>query len=140
MILRVGELQGVTEALNRIERNVNVRLRRVMELIGVRTIEYLKSLTTEVRPPATRGGGDRFAHPGHWADRSGHLANSYAWAVEEGPDGFTLRLTNSADYAIQLEQRDGFFVLSGVTDRGGPMQEALRQAVAEVAPSWQVIE
>ena len=110
----------------------------VAEAAGAETIAYLRSLTDEMRPPARRGGQERPAHPGHWADITGQLAASYGWEVESIPGGVRLVLTNGADYAVYLEDRNGFFVLTGVADPGGPVEEQIRAAMAVIAPEWQV--
>jgi hypothetical protein len=80
----------------------------------------------------------RQAHPGHWADVTGQLALAYAWTVTRVGSGVVLVLSNSAEYAAALEARDGYFVLSGVADPGGPVDLALRAAIARVAPDWRV--
>jgi hypothetical protein len=116
----------------------------VAEAIGVETIAYFRSLTNEMRPPARVPGtkattGVRRAHPGHWADVTGQLAASYDHEVERvGKAEVVLSLKNYAEYAAHLEARDGFFVLSGVTDPGGPVEQALRRAVAKHAPGWEI--
>jgi hypothetical protein len=37
-----------------------------------------------------------------------------------------------------VEARDGYFVVSGVTAAGGPVDRALREAIAEIAPGWEM--
>lgn len=87
----------------------------------------------------TLGSGvPRPAHPGHWADITGHLALSYAFSVVPTWNGARLTLSNSAEYAVYLERRNGFYVLSGVTDPGGPVETQLRAAVAVIDPTWEV--
>lgn len=115
------------------------KIRLVMEAVAVETIAYLKSHTAERRPPARRGGPLRPAHPGHWADVTGQLVNSYAWEVNPIDGGTRLVLRNDAEYAVYLEARDGFFVLSGVTDPGGPVEEALVEVCAKIAPEFRVV-
>jgi hypothetical protein len=111
-----------------------------LEATGIKTVEFLRSFTSEVRPPKRGATEPRPAHPGHWADVSSHLALSYGSHVEHGEQGgYRLVMTNSAEYAAALEARDGFFVLSGVTERGGPVEMALREAVASIAPDWTVV-
>jgi hypothetical protein len=133
------EMLGVAEALAKVERDVNAKIPQILDYIGHKTIEYLRSFTSERRPPYYGGGPDRAAHPGHWADRSGQLAASYSHTVSPSGAGWTLTLMNGAEYAAALELREGFFVLGGVTERGGPVEEALRAAVGVVAPGWSVV-
>jgi hypothetical protein len=134
-----GQLDGIAEALAESERDVQDQVRLVLEYIGTQTIAFLRSYTSKTRPPIRQGDPPRRRHPGEWADRSGQLAASYGWEVERLPQGWVLHLTNTAEYAVALEQRDGYYVLSGVADRGGPVEAALRRAIAIVAPDWQVV-
>lgn len=83
--------------------------------------------------------GSRRAHPGHWADRSGQLALSYASEVVEDGDSIILVLSNSAEYAVYVEAHDGFFVLSGVLEDGGPVEQAFRAVAARLAPDWEIV-
>lgn len=127
------------QAIREMVADAETKARKVLESVGIETIAYLRTLTDEMRPPAKPGEGERHAHPGHWADVSGQLALSYAWDVVGLPGyGARLTLSNSAEYAAWLEARDGFFVLSGVTDPGGPLDEALRHAIAAIAPDWEL--
>jgi hypothetical protein len=116
-------------------------LLQALSLTGVEAITYARSLTSELRPPRRRGEGMRRAHPGHWSDITSNLANAYAWSVRLGghvigksaprsvgspisaagarvPEGstLTLELSNSMAYAEMLERRDGYWVLSGLSD------------------------
>lgn len=127
------------QAIRELAISAEEKAKKVLESVGIETVSYLRSLTDEMRPPAKRGEGERQAHPGHWADVTGQLALSYAWDVQGLPGyGARLTLSNSAEYAVYLEARDGFFVLSGVTDPGGPVEQALRQAIAAIAPEWEL--
>ena len=132
-------LDGIAEELARVERDTSEKIRQLLEAVGILTVAFLRSFTSETRPPVRGANTPRPAHPGHWADISGHLALSYDKEVKQSEGGgWLLELSNSAEYAAALEARDGFFVLSGVTDRGGPVEEAVRRAVAQVAPDWTV--
>jgi hypothetical protein len=115
------------------------RVRLVASAVGAETVAFLRSLTSEMRPPARSGGQLRPAHPGHWADVTGDLARAYAWELQLDGETIVLALMNSMAYAATLEARDGYFVLSGVADPGGPVEEALRRAVEKVAPDWRVV-
>lgn len=116
------------------------KIRLVLEAIGVETIAYLRSLTAELRPPVHRGGPNRHAHPGHWADVTGNLANAYGYAVHVVADGAVLVLRNTMEYAAALEAKEGYFVLKGVTERDGPIDRALRHALKTIAPDWELVE
>lgn len=96
-------------------------------VVGNETIAYLRSLTDKMRPPARNGEGPRRAHPGGWADVRGTLAASYSYKVEPTDFGARLTLINTAEYATYLELMDGYYVLSGVGEPGGPIEMILRQ-------------
>jgi hypothetical protein len=115
-----------------------VRMRRLLAIVGQQVVDYLQSLTEEMRPPVRAGGAQRAAHPGHWADVTGELARNYRWHIEDTTTGVRLVLSNETPYAVFLEAHDGFFVLSGVADEGGPVQKAMREVMPQVAPGWEV--
>jgi hypothetical protein len=113
-------------------------MRAVLSEAGRQVIDYLRSLTGEMRPPVEAGGAMRPAHPGHWADVTGALAAGYDFRVEDTNDGVQLVLLNDVGYAVFLEAHDGFFVLKGVADAGGPVSQAMRSVVSEIMPGWEV--
>jgi hypothetical protein len=157
------ELSEIVVDADDVFNNIAQTLEDVAEAVGALTIAYLRSLTNEMRPPIgaqrrmgllglgrgqqgpreaieymSRGkGGPRPAHPGHWADVTGQLALSYSYEVRRTFGGIELVLKNNAEYAMALEAHDGYFVLTGVTEPGGPAEQALRRAVAEIAPGWE---
>jgi hypothetical protein len=132
----------VLEPLLKLQMDEKQKLILILQMVGMQTIAYLRSLTSEMRPPGRKPSGIktgvRRAHPGHWADLSGQLANAYSWEVIDRGNEVVLVLRNSAEYAMWLELRDGFFVLSGVTEPGGPVMKALEVIVPQVAPGWSV--
>lgn len=125
-------------ALRTLVLNEREKARLVLLQVGIETVAYLRSLTDEMRPPAKRGEGERQAHPGHWADVTSVLEKSYGWAVDPLDDGWRLTLSNTAEYAAALEARDGYFVLTGVLEDGGPVEQALRLAARAISPDWEV--
>lgn len=96
-------------------------------VVGNETVAFLRSLTDNMRPPARAGEGMRRAHPGGWADVRGTLAGSYSYKVDPTQFGAKLTLINTAGYAVYLELMDGFYVLSGVGDPGGPVEKILKE-------------
>lgn len=97
----------------------------VMEAVGQAMLQWL-----ETRGPETRG----------WTARSASgLAESYSYKVRKIPGGARLMLRNSKFYGMILEQRDGLFVLTGVTDPGGPVEQKLAEVVAKIAPSMRIV-
>lgn len=138
MIHFTAEKPDVLAAVRALQMSEMEKLALIMERVGYETIAYLRSLTNEMRPPARVGGNSRRAHPGHWADVTSQLANSYTFEVESSDTEVRLILRNDAEHAIYVEAMDGFFVLSGVADPNGPVEQALRRIVPQVAPGWQV--
>jgi hypothetical protein len=137
-----------------------------LEALGIQTIAFLRSLTNEMRPPVRAGEGARHAHPGHWSDITGILANSYGWSLfsrqvkvrfsTDADSGkvsplvkvasaglspispappYTLFLMNTADYAAALESKEGYWVLSGVTE-SGDVERMLRDAIRALPGKW----
>lgn len=96
-------------------------------VIGAETIAFLRSLTNEMRPPARAGEGMRQAHPGGWADVRSTLELSYSYEVQPMEYGARLILMNTAEYAVYLELRDGYYVLAGIEAPGGPIDTILRE-------------
>lgn len=138
MITFTADKPDVQKAIRALRVDARRKIVLVLQQVGLETMAYLRSLTTEMRPPAAGKDNSRRAHPGHWADVTGQLAGSYSWEVEEHGDEVVLVLRNDAAHAIWVEMREGFFVLSGVADPGGPVQQALERIIPRVAPGWQV--
>lgn len=115
------------------------KLALVAEAVGRETIAYLRSYTGETRPALRPGQPNRRAHPGGWADVTQNLSNAYGFEVSETDGAVTLTLLNTMEYAAALEARDGYFVLRGVTDPGGPVEKALREVIPRIAPGWTVM-
>lgn len=144
-----------------VEMRLALKLAHVLEQVGWETIAYLRSIGHGLRPPARPGEPPRSAHPGQWADITSNLANAYRFELYAGgarirwtdagaelrvQGSFTeridfpleLRLINGMEYAAELEARDGYWVLSGVADPGGPLESALRTVLARLAPDMEV--
>lgn len=119
-------------------------MRNVLDALGMETIGHLRSLTSELRPPAVPGEPDRRAHPGHWADITSVLAASYGHAVWPlfggltGEQGIDLALYNSAEYASALDAKDGYYVLQPVLEKGGYAYDKLDDLIGDFAPYIEV--
>lgn len=139
-------------------------LERIFHMVGQETVDYLKSYTDELRPPVRRGAsalsrvqkavtaanraarrrltsvpvGDRPAHPGHWADISHELKNSYGYRVVRTGESIQLIIFNTSGHALYVEAMDGYFVLKGITDADGPLFHKLRAILAQNAPGWRI--
>jgi hypothetical protein len=131
------EMMGLAESFAEIEASTYDKALLMLRETGELTVEYLKSETSERRPPYYAGGPWRLAHPGHWADRSETLRDAYRYTVEIAPPKLNMINDDPGGYGALLEKRVGFFVLSGVTDPGGPLEKALQRAMGVVAPDWQ---
>ena len=133
-----------------------------MEQVGWEAVSYLRSYTGEMVAPVRPGEDPRKGHPGGWSDITGALANHYRfelfasgrrvrWMPEPtGPEGelqsmgvsgtiprypggpCRLEVINGADYAAALESHDGYYVLSGIMDPGGPVEAAVRRAAVAI--------
>jgi hypothetical protein len=160
----VTDQRYLDELAHAVEIEAIERLRLALEQVGQEVVDFLRTLA---EPPEWRPGlarsrrtgklyqpgfigprransrikleGPRRAYPGHWAARSGQLALSYSFEVVVGADSVTLILRNTAEYAFWVEVMDGFYVLSGVMDDGGPVEHALRAIVGRLFPDWRVV-
>lgn len=125
----------------------------LLTFIGEEVITFLRSYTgNEVpehkskipRHPLQEEGkarpepylGTRATHPGGWADVSGDLMRKYKYRVENDGDAWRLSIINNSDHAVYVEAMDGFFVVNGVLDQGGPVHKALIKAMAKITPGW----
>lgn len=118
--------------VRQLETRADDRAFRLLDAAGARTVAFLRSLTAGV----SRDG--RRLHPGGWADRTGETADSFSYRIERRGPGWRLVIENDSRAAVELEEMDGIFVVSGVADPGGPVEQAMRAAVDEVAPGWVV--
>jgi hypothetical protein len=101
-----GVIEGLVPPLKKDAANM-------LEEVGQAMVSWLESRTA-----AERG----------WIAREpGGLANSFFYRVTETPQGAKLRIGNSKFYAVILEHRDGLFVVHGITDPGGPVEEKLTE-------------
>jgi len=123
LTLTVGKPEW-QKAVAAIALTTEAKARLIVESVGKETVAYLKSRTEQDRG---------------WVNRSGELARSYRYSVAEVLGGAALTLYADADHAIYLEARDGLFVLNGITDRGGPIEQALREVCAAIAPEFTVV-
>ncbi len=138
--VRASEPEFLDQVVANVVLDALTKLELVLQQVGQETVDYLRSLTEHTQPgwPDPQG-PPRQAHPGEWADRSGQLAASYGFEVVRTATSVTLRLTNDAEYAFWVEVMDGYFVLSGVTDPGGPVEQAFRTIAARLAPDMAIV-
>lgn len=138
----VLDRRGLQERMRRIQQEGVERLIAVLDRVGERTVEILRSYDGSLgpRPPkkGRRRQDHRPRHPGGWSDVTGRLARSYAYQVMRVGSGVALTILNTDQKATLVEAKDGYFVVSGVTEAGGPVDRALREAIAELAPGWEM--
>lgn len=138
----VLDTQALEQRLVEIRRQSLEKLEQLLHRTGQRTVEILRSYDFTLEPRPTKKGRRRMdhrpRHPGGWADKTGRLARSYGYEVARTANGVALTILNTDAKATLVEARDGYFVVSGVTEAGGPVDRALREAVAELAPGWEV--
>lgn len=136
MIQAIALPMEVRQAVRDLERPLFAKLRVLLRRVGQRTVRYLRSYTGEYRPAAQEGDPTRPEHPGGWADITGRLRKGYRQSVRQyrARGEIVLALKNDVWYAHILEVRDGFWVLQGVAEPGGPVEVAIRDAIAELAP------
>lgn len=138
----------------------------VLDQVGTDVVAWLRSYTNEWRPPASargssvlhrvrdkKGGrsvrmvrapgsgsqGKRRAHPGHWADITGDLKAKYGYRVKRTRNSVRLEIFNESEHAVYVEAMDGFFVVKGMADAQGPIDQRLRAVLRQIAPNWKVM-
>lgn len=131
MIRLKTDLSDLRRNLKLHDREANRRIERLLHDVGRRTIEILRGYTGE-----TKGPSHRPVHPGGWADRTRELRDAYRYEVERASRGWMLVIINDDEKAHLVEDHDGLYVVRGVTHKNGPVYQALRQAMKDIAPDW----
>ena len=152
MRLSINDQQWMRE-FEELEMDERTKLVMMLQGVGFEAVAYLRSLTGHMRPPVRTGEGERAAHPGAWADITGALALGYSFEVWVGtsrllylqgeevrgsvpsrlPHGrLKLGMLNGTEYAADMEERDGYWVLSGITAPGAPLDKALHRAARQL--------
>jgi len=98
-----------------------VKTRLLAEHIGKEIVNYARS-----KPGAKKADG-RLEHPGHWADVTGHLANSIQSHVAEDGLKVTTVVQATMEYAAELDAKTGYSVLGGA-------EKIARDAIRKYAP------
>ena len=93
------------QTLELIKRDVLRNARLAADYAGAEAINWLRSETGAMQPPAKRGEQERAAHPGLWADVTGNLAGSYFYEVRDTFNGLAIDWTNPREYAKEVEGR-----------------------------------
>jgi hypothetical protein len=121
-------------------------LEEFFDLVGTEVVRRVRLYTSESRPsarlPKRLGGGwtgPRKAHPGGWGDITHLLEQSYRHEVIRDATEVVLGIINDdpEGYGAELEQRMGFFVVHGLDDPGGLIDQVIMVMIAR-APDWQL--
>lgn len=62
----------------------DANLRKALDAAGYQYIDFLRTLTSKMRPPVKLGEGMRRAYPGGWSDVSGALALAFQHSIDGG--------------------------------------------------------
>ena len=76
------QLEDVWRELAAAEMDLQKKAVHILDLVGREAIAFLRSTTSELRPPVRKGEGPRQAHPGGWADITTNLAGAYTHDVD----------------------------------------------------------
>jgi hypothetical protein len=100
---------------NEYQAGVDQCIRFSMEFANRASIEWALELTGGIKPGVRAGDGPRTAHRGEWADITSNLANGYTSDVQRLSSSEWLAwVGNWMEYAEHLENRQGFWVISGI--------------------------
>lgn len=107
---------------------------RVLQQATRETLEHLEGFGPGINPPPVTDpdGAMRPAHPGGWSDITNSLVHSYDSEVVKREDGWEGAIVNTDPDARYLEGKDGLYVVSGVELPGGPLHEAVEEALKQV--------
>lgn len=148
------------EFVNNIEMSMGERVQTILRLIGVEVRVYLQSYTSKRNPPRYRkkytygDSGERLkklykyeqralqpdrpAHPGAWSDVSKELMEGYYVQVKKNDVDWELVIGNRSSHAVYVEAKDGYFVVTGIMDPGGPVDRAIRRAFKLMGATWKI--
>jgi hypothetical protein len=133
MNIELSSLTGALETAQAGYKRFGLSMVPALNEIGRRCVAKLQSTTSERRPPARRGEAARYAHPGHWADVTGTLAKNYYYEVTASfPPSLVVGNRDPGGYGAILELREGFFVIRGIDDPGGLIEQTLREVMVEM--------
>lgn len=129
-----------------LDEEMSTKVTSLLKITGIEAVAFLRSLTDTMRPPVRASEGWRKAHPGGWADVTSQLALGYDFEVlvaratyDAPPAWWSLVLMNHVEYAVYLENLDGYYVLAGITDPGAPLERMLRDAARDLGFDVRII-
>lgn len=151
------ESPDLRDLIANLEANTTDTVHAVLEFVRKDVLYFLKSYTDVQRPPryqrkfVLKEGlyrvkvpnsdrtGWRPAHPGGWADISGDLKKRYYTDLQLVNGAWRLAVGNRSEHAAYVEAMDGFFVVSGVLEPGGPVARSIRRALTALGVSWRIV-
>lgn len=110
----------------------------VLHIASELLLKYVKSYTNQLAPPDSQHRNVRHTHPGGWADVSHDLQDKYFSSVQLEGNAWTMTIGNNSAHAVYVEARDGFLVVHGLTEVGGPVEQAIRRAARLANKGWKV--
>lgn len=131
--VEAGATEGAEAAAAETVKETFDGLERFYDKVLGNVVGQLKTEIAETRPPAKKGGPMRHALLGHWASVTGTLARAYRHVVKRvGPGELEPAVINDdpGGYGATLERRATFFVVHGVDDPGGPVDQQMAKALA----------
>lgn len=158
---QVNESPDLDDFIRNLEESAEDMSYTILRMVGQEALKYLKDYTSRKTDPRYRRkmGPDpsdpefrikyfkyqqrqqdpnRPTHPGGWGDISHDLVDGYYARTEKVDAGWQLTLGNKSGHAGYVEAKDGYFVISGVMDPGGPVDKAIRKAFRRLNPSWKI--
>lgn len=118
------------------------RMEDILEEVGRRVVAYLRSYTGASKEPPRDLSGRKYKrkygrlHPGGWVDRTYTMRESFHYEVRRESGHWVLQIGNTAPHAHLVEAKHGIFVVRGIEEDGGLIEQRLRDVLREVAPEW----
>lgn len=133
----IDNLPSVMISYDRFLRNLNAAIIRAFDEIAFDMIEHAQGYTGRLRPPVYAGNPPRPAHPGNWADITTQLVQGYTYSVRWLGNELHFVFGNTVEYAIYLEKKSGYWVVSGLYE--GFFQQSLsRRLIANLRLASQI--
>ena len=126
-------MEGLEEAAAEVEKGTFDGLHVFFDRVLYAVVGQLKTSIGKTRPPVKKGGPLRPALLGHWGSISGTLAGAYRHDVRRaGPAELDAAVINDdpGGYGAVLERRAAFFVVRGIEQPGGPVDQQMAKALA----------
>jgi len=116
------DLSEFREKLKFHEHDITRRAEMLGRVLASEIVKHALTLTSETKPGIKPGDGPRRTYPGGWADVTTQLAQSISGRIKKHGFGVEVIIEATAEYAHDLNEREGYEVLGGV-------DELARQAI-----------